>query len=229
MEMTKKTNETNMLQVDDPFLRGRTEAAERYGHLSKNAAQWRRISLVLLICCAICVFTVIFMAHRITVVPYIVQVDSHGYEIAVRPLSPANVDARLIMARIGSYIRSLRTVFNDETAQLYLMNFVYNSTPTGTAAAVKYRTWYGEHDPMALGKNETVNVDVKSVLPLSEKTWQAEWTEDTFTASTGDRVSTKYYRGIFTTALAAPKAMSEIQKNPLGIMVTDFNISEVAD
>ena len=90
--------------ASNPFLAGRTEAAERYGYLSKNAAQWRRISAVLLLCCAACVCAVIFMAGRVTVVPYIVQVDSHGYEIAIEPVAPSRVDARLI---ILTFLKSL--------------------------------------------------------------------------------------------------------------------------
>ena len=45
-----KKLEEREIQGSDPFLMGRTEAAERYGYLSQNAAQWRRISLLLLVC-----------------------------------------------------------------------------------------------------------------------------------------------------------------------------------
>jgi type IV secretion system protein VirB5 len=210
----------------NPFFAGRTEYADRYGHLSKNAAQWRRISLALLICCVVCVAAVIFAARSVTVVPYIVQVDEHGYEIALEPAAASKVDARLVIAHIGRYVWSLRTVFNDPEAQLHLMNFVYSTTPVNTAAEKKYQEHYAENNPVVIGETETIQATVNSVLSMSSETWQAEWTEERFTIG-GDRISTKHYRGIFTTAVATPKTMQEIILNPLGIFVTDFNISEV--
>jgi type IV secretory pathway TrbF-like protein len=151
----KRKEELAELAVN-PCLAGRTEAAERYGHLSKNAAQWCRISAVLLLCCAACVCAVIYMSGRVTVAPYIVQVDEHGYEIAVEPVSPAKVDARLLIAHVGRYVWSLKTVFNDPEAQLHLMSFVYNCTPANTAAEKKYQEHYAANNPIAIGETETV-------------------------------------------------------------------------
>jgi type IV secretion system protein VirB5 len=221
----KQDEHTKILSID-PFLAGRTEAAERYGHLSKNAAQWRRISAVLILCCAACVFSVIFMAGIVTVVPYIVQVDEHGYEIAVEPVAPSKVDARLVISHVGRYVWSLKTVFNDPEAQLHLMNFVYSSTPVNTAAEKKYQEYYAANNPVIIGETETVSVTVNSVLSMSDETWQAEWTEDRYTIG-GDRVSTKHYRGIFSVAAVTPRTMQEILLNPLGIFIIDFNFSEV--
>ncbi|GHS90643.1 conjugal transfer protein TrbF [Synergistales bacterium] len=224
--MANKHHEETRILESNPFLAGRTEAAERYGYLSKNAAQWRRISSVLLICCAACIFSVIVMARRVTVVPYIVQVDQHGYEIAIEPVSASRVDARLMIAHIGRYVWSLKTVFSDPEAQLHLMSFVYNTTPTNTAAEKKYKNYYGGNNPIAIGETETIQVTVNSVLSMSPDTWQTEWTEERY-AVDGDRVSTKHYRGIFSTAVVTPSAMQEVLVNPLGIFVTDFNFSEI--
>jgi type IV secretion system protein VirB5 len=221
----KHGEQTKTLSTD-PFIAGRTEAAERYGHLSKNAAQWRRISVVLILCCAACVFSVIFMAGRVTVVPYIVQVDAHGYEIAVEPAAPSRIDARLMVAHVGRYVWSLKTVFNDPEAQLHLMNFVYSSTPVNTAAEKKYQGYFNANNPVLIGETETVQVTVNSVLSMSAESWQAEWTEERYTLS-GDKVNTKHYRGIFSTAVVTPNAMREVLQNPLGIFITDFNFSEV--
>jgi type IV secretion system protein VirB5 len=207
-------------------LAGRTEAAERYGYLSKNAAQWRRISSALLICCAACVLAVIYMAGRITVVPYIVQVDQHGYEIAIEPVSASKVDARLMIAHIGRYVWSMRTEFADPEAQLHLMNFVYSTTPANTAAEKKYQDYYKTNNPILIGETETIQVTVNSVLSMSPETWQAEWTEERFTVG-GGKISTKHYRGIYSTAVATPGTMREILQNPLGIFIVDFNYSEV--
>ena len=221
-----ETREEARLLASDPFLAGRTEAAERYGYLSRNAAQRRRISLALLLCCVACVGMVIVIAGRVTVVPYIVQVDGHGYEIAVEPVAPSRIDARLVIAHVGRYVWSMKTVFADPEAQLHLMNFVYSTTPTSTGAEKKYQEYYNSNNPIRIGESETVSVTVNSVLSLSPDTWQAEWTEERYTVG-GDKVNTKHYRGIFTTAIVTPRAMQDVLKNPLGIFIVDFNFSEV--
>jgi type IV secretion system protein VirB5 len=221
-----RRRENDQAMHENPFLAGRIEYADRYGHLSKEAASWRRMSLVLLICCAACVAAVIYAAEKITVVPYIVQVDQHGYGIAVEPVAASKVDSRLVIAHTARYVWSLRTVFGDPEAQLHLMNFVYSTTPVNTAAEKKYQEHYAENNPVAIGADETVSVAVNSVLPMSESTWQAEWTEERYTIG-GDRISTKHYRGIFATAVVTPKTMQEIILNPMGIFVTDFNYSEI--
>ena len=224
--MADINNEESKELASNPFLAGRGEAAERYGYLSKNAAQWRRISTVLILCCAVCVFSVVLMARRVTVVPYIVQVDTHGYAIAVEPAAPSRIDARLIIAHIGRYIWSLKTVFNDPEAQLHLMNFVFSTTPVNTPAEKKYQDFYGSNNPVVIGDRETINVTVNSVLSMSAETWQAEWTEEHFSLM-GEKLGAKHYRGIFSTAIVMPNAMREILTNPLGIFVTDFNYSEI--
>jgi len=219
-------NEEAVELASNPFLAGRTEAAERYGHLSKNAAQWRSISAVLILCCAACVFAVILMAGRVTVVPYIVQVDSHGYAIAVEPVAASRVDSRLVIAQVARYIWSLRTVFNDPEAQLHLMNFVYSTTPLNTPAERKYQEFFNTNNPIIIGETQTVSVSANSVLPMSAYTWQAEWTEERFSL-TGERMRTTHYRGIFSTTIIAPVTMREVIANPLGIFITDFNYSEI--
>jgi type IV secretion system protein VirB5 len=166
------------------------------------------------------------MAGRVTVVPYIVQVDEHGYGIAVEPVASSKVDARLVISHTGRYVWSLKTVFNDPEAQLHLMNFVYNCTPVNTAAEKKYQEYYAANNPVIIGETETVQVTVNSVLSMSDETWQAEWAEDRYTIG-GDKVSTKHYRGIFSVATVTPRTMQEILLNPLGIFIIDFNFSEV--
>ena len=223
--MSKHNEESRELALN-PFLAGRTEAAERYGYLSRNAVQWRRISAVLILCCVACVVAVILMAGRVTVVPYIVQVDAHGYEIAVEPVAPSRVDARLIIAHVGRYVSSLKTIFNDPEAQLRLMQFVYSTTPVNTPAEKKYQDYYRANNPIVIGDTETVHVTVNSVLSMSPESWQAEWTEERFSLM-GDKLGTKHYRGIFSTAIVTPSSMQEVLTNPLGIFITDFNYSEI--
>ena len=218
-------SDQNKLLATDPFLAGRTEAAERYGYLASNAAAWRRIAFGLLLCCVGCVAAVIHYSTSFTVVPYIVQVDSHGYEIAVRPAAASAIDVRMVISRVARYVHAMKTVYGDSVAQAELMQFVYNTTPENSPAARRYREYYAVNNPMIIGKTSKVIVTVISVLSLSENKWQAEWREDTMTG--GERGVTKQYRGIFDTAMETPTKMKEVLDNPLGIFIVDFTFTEI--
>ena len=224
--MSKKVNEEQKILNENPFLAGRTEAADRYGHLAKNAAQWRRISLGLFILCIICVVVIIQMSATRTVVPFIVQVDRHGFEIAIAPVQASAIDDRLIIARIARYVTSLKTVYIDNTAQISLMQFVYNSTPAASGAERRFLEFYQLNNPMEISRTRTVHVDVHSVLPLGGSQWQADWTTRIYTRL-GTHVRNVNYRGVFDIAVDSPTSMVEVMANPLGIFITNFVFSEI--
>jgi hypothetical protein len=69
-----------------------------------------------------------------------------------------------MIARVGRYVWSFKTVFNAPEAQLSLMNFVYSTTPVNTAAEKKYQEWYAENNPIVIGENETVSQRGKAEL-----------------------------------------------------------------
>ena len=108
---------------------------------------------------------------------------------------------------------------------MYFLNFMYHCTPESTPADTKFRDYYRKNNVEEIRRQHTVNVDVNSVLPLSPRTWQAEWTEEAF--SDGNSLWKKYYRGIFETEIIPPSSMEEILRNPLGIFIVDFNFSEI--
>jgi type IV secretion system protein VirB5 len=222
--MSKKMNEEQAVLANDQFLMGRKEAAERYGHLSRNAASWRRMATALLVCCVACVAAVIHYSTRFTVIPYIVQVDSHGYEIAVEPVKASPIDVRMVISRISRYIHAMKTVYADSVAQTELMRFVYNSTSVTSMAETRYKEYYVANNPLIIGKKSKVIVTVNSVLSLAENKWQAEWKEEKITEG---NVETKHYRGIFDTVINSPSSMQEVLDNPLGIFVVDFTFTEI--
>lgn len=218
----------NDLRVS-PFIAGMDEYMERYGSLSKTAARWRQISFVLVLLCALCVISVVIMSSSVKTVPFIVQVDQHGYEIAVKPVQASAIDDRLIISRIGRFINNFRTVLQDDTAQLVYIDFVYKSVPVSGAAYRKLIEFYKDNNPLTIAtiNKTTVLVELKSILPLgtSGKTWRAEWDEKRM--SDGNLNSSKSFTGIFDTQLMPPTGIREIMENPMGLFITDFNITEV--
>jgi type IV secretion system protein VirB5 len=171
---------------------------------------------------------VVFTSRSVKTVPFIVQVDRHGYEIAVKPVEPSGIDDRLIISRLGRFITNLRTVLNDDVAQVVYIDFVYRSVHNTSAAYKKLIDFYQKNNPLLIAEKEklAIFVELKSILPLgnSGKTWRGEWEERRM--SVGNLQSVKSFTGIFEIEASPPSAIKDIMENPLGLFVTDFNVTE---
>jgi type IV secretion system protein VirB5 len=211
-----------------PFIAGMDEYMERYGNLTAIASTWRRISFILSLFCFLCGSFVIFMSGSVRTVPFIVEVDRHGYEIAVKPVEPSGIDDRLIISRLGRFITNFRTVLNDDVAQVVYIDFVYKSVPNESAAYKKVMEFYQKNNPLLIAASEKITnfVELKSILPLgnSGKTWRGEWEEKRMSA--GNLLSVKSFAGLFEIEVSPPSEIKDIMENPLGLFVTDFSVTE---
>jgi type IV secretion system protein VirB5 len=212
---------------ENPYALGRKEYDDRYERLARNAAAWRRASFLILVLLSVSTAVVLWMAQTVKVVPFVVQVDRHGYEIAVQPAEAHEVtDDRIVMARVADFISNTRSVYSDAAAMMSFIDKAYNSVESSSPAVRKLDAWFRDNNPFAK-RDTVVSVTVESVLratPESNATWQAEWTEKTY-----DRGLAKgegFYKGTFVVEFHAPTSIGDIMKNPLGIFVSDFNITE---
>ena len=212
---------------ENPYALGRREYDDRYERLAKNAASWRRIAFLMLALLCVSTSVVLWMAQTVKVVPFVVQVDRHGYEIAVQPAEERSVtDDRIVMARIADFVSNTRSVYSDPSAMLTFIERAYNSVESSSAAMRKLDVWFRENNPFAK-QEQVTGVTVHSVLrasPDSDVTWQAEWSEKAY--DRGTLKSERFFKGIFTVEFRSPTNIADIMKNPLGIFVADFNISE---
>jgi type IV secretion system protein TrbF len=71
----------------------------------------------------------------------------------------------------------------------------------------------------------TVNADVSTVLPVTANAWQIDWEETTRDRDGGliQKVAMRATLEIYLDPPGAEAKQSEIEKNPLGIFVRDFN------
>jgi type IV secretion system protein VirB5 len=211
----------------NPYALGRREYDDRYERLAKNAASWRLAAFLMLLLLAVSVSVVLWMAQTVRVVPFIVQVDRHGYQIAVRAVAASDVtDDRVVMARLADFVTNMRSVYNDRTALVALLMKSYDSVEAASPAQGKLDSWFRENNPLTRGEIG-VSVTMRSVLraaPESNTLWQAEWSEKTY--EQGRFKEERFYRGMFEVEFHSPTDIKDIMKNPLGIFVYDFHITE---
>ncbi|MCL2103420.1 MAG: type IV secretion system protein, partial [Syntrophorhabdaceae bacterium] len=190
-------------------------------------ASWRRMAFLMLVLLCTSTGAVLWMAQTVKVVPFVVQVDRHGYEIAVQPAEQLNVtDDRVVMARIADFVSNTRSVYSDPSAMLTFIERAYNSVESSSAALRKLDAWFRENNPFAK-QDQVTGVTIHSVLrasPDSNVTWQAEWSEKAY--DRGMLKDERFFKGTFIVEFRSPTNIADIMKNPLGIFVSDFNVSE---
>ena len=211
----------------NPYAIGKKEYDDRYERLAKNAASWRRVAFLMLLLLSVSTGAVLWIAQTVKVVPFIVQVDQHGYQMTVAPVEPSKVtDDRIIMARIADFITNMRSIYADKAALVAMLSKTYDSVAQSSPAQQKLDEYFRANNPLTKS-SFVVDVTLQSVLrasPESNITWQAEWSEKVYEQE--KFVGERFYKGTFVMEMNPPTDIKEIMRNPLGVFVTDFHVTE---
>ena len=116
----------------------------------------------------------LWQAARSRVIPFVVLVDSLGRPIASGLAEQASVgDDRLRRAVIQEWIENVRLVTTDGIAQRRaVIDHVYAYIASGTNAQAFISDFYRDDPPFKRAQTGTVSVEVKSVLPTSDRTFE---------------------------------------------------------
>lgn len=222
-EEPKKTS--NSTQANNPYLNGRREWMERYGSYIKERNRWRVIAVINSCIALISVLGVIYIGSQSKFIPYVVQVDRLGANVAVQRADIAmKPDSRIVKAQIASFIQGSRSVYTDFEAQKGMVNTVYAMLKNGSPAHAKMTAFYKANVPFKRAESETVNVQIHNVLPISENSWRVEWLEQKHSRD-GVPLSSVEMSAIITVQLTPPNDEANILRNPMGVFVQDFNWS----
>lgn len=211
----------------NPYLAARREWDERYGDQITRARNWRMMAFL---CAAVAIVLgvgLIWQSSRSRVVPFIAVVDSFGRPI-VSGLSDqtTTADERLKKATVLEWVEELRTVTTDGVAQRKAIDRVYSHIANNSPAMTFVSDFYRANQPFERAQNETVGVDVRSVLPTSDRTFEVDWIE-TSRDLYGNVKGTDRWKGTFTIAVNTPTDERIARVNPLGLYVVSANWSRV--
>ena len=211
----------------NPYLAARREWDERYGDLLMRARNWRTMAALCALIALAATGGMIWQASRSHIVPYVVLIDNLG-----RPLTggtPDQValnDDRLKRNELFNWVENLRMVTTDGLAQRKAIDRVYAHVASGTQAEAFISEFYRSDPPFKRAQTSTVSVEVKSVLPTSDRTFEIEWIETTRDLY-GTVKSADHWKGSFTMAVNPPSDEAQLRVNPLGVYVTDANWAKV--
>lgn len=209
-----------------PWAFGAVEYAERYWSLAREAWRWRLAFFAVLGMCAVSVWSVVSLARSTRVVPYVVQVDQHGYAVAIRPAEKTGpADERVVMASVARWVRSMRTVLGDAVAQRALIDDAYAMLAPGTQATEKASDWYRANNPLD-AKGRHVDVQISKVSPMrSAAAINVEWSERARDGAGLDTVSR--FSAFVEVEISPTLKLDDVMANPLGVFVTDYSISQL--
>lgn len=213
----------------NPYLAARREWDERYGDFITRARNWRTVATLCALIALLATAGVVWLSAHSRVVPFVVLLDNLGRPVASGLAEQTSVgDDRLRRSVIQEWVENVRMVTTDGIAQRKAIDRVYAQIGSGTSAQTFISDFYRNDPPFKRAQTGTVSVEVKSVLPTSDRTFEVDWME-TARDLYGNVKSTDHWKGTFTTALNPPTDERQTRINPLGLYVTAASWSRVLE
>ena len=208
-------------RMENPYFAARREWDERYGHLVSRERNWRVMALLCALSSLITVAGLVWLSARSHVVPFVVAMDSLGRPVAAGPAEQTTTaDDRIKRATLYTWLENLRLVTSDGVAQRKSIGRVYAYVASASQAQAFISDFYRSDPPQKRAQTETVSVEIQSVLPTSDKTFEIEWAETTRDLY-GTITQKAHWKAAFTIAINPPTDEATARINPLGIYVTN--------
>jgi len=212
-------------QNSSPYLNARREWNERYGSYIATAKAWRTVAIASLLIAAVSVGGIWHFASQNTLIPYVVEINAEGETLKIYEASemlPA--DRRVIRAQLAQFIQDVRSVSPDIAVQRRAIERAYAHLSVDFPAYTAINSWYRENVPFERARNETVVVEVRQVLPLSDNTWRIEWIERPRSRN-GESRPTTHWTGIASIVTGGKVDSRTIMLNPIGLYIREFDWS----
>jgi type IV secretion system protein TrbF len=227
LRLNRTSGAPKAIELHNPYFAARREWDERYGDLITRARNWRTIAAISGLTALLATGGVVWLSAHSHIVPFVVLVDSLGRTVASGLAEQTSVgDDRLRRAVIEDWIANVRTVTTDGIAQRRAIDRVYAHIANGTNAQAFISDFYRNDPPFKRAQTETVAIEVNSILPTSDRTFEVDWIE-TARDLYGSVKSTDHWKGSFSVAINVPTEERQARVNPLGLYVTAANWAKV--
>jgi type IV secretory pathway TrbF-like protein len=220
---------------ETPYLATRLKWRSEVERAFASARTWQVIGMAGMLAGLGAVGGLIYLASQPRFTPYVVEVDKLGEAVAVRPAERAGqADPRVIRAFLASWVASARQITPDIALQGQAVVRVYAMLRMRDPAKLKIDEWWNpekkDRYPYSRAATEAVNVQVSTPQPIAGDAWQVDWTEtvrDRDGALKEPPAKWRAILNIYTTPLNQGVTEEDLQGNPFGIYVLDFNWSRI--
>jgi type IV secretion system protein VirB5 len=208
-----------------PFDQAKEEWDRREGHIVVQNYNLRRLLLLSWLVLLVISGGLVVQSTKSSVVPYVVEVDSTTGVVRNAGLAEAQEytpQAAEMKYFLSQFIRNIRSLPLDPV--VYKMNMETAYGFLTKQAANKMSVQLQNENPLEHFGKETVQVKIGSMLEMtdSSSSYQIRWMEEHYDIASGKKTSIPM-SGIFTIRLQLPKQQKDLEINPLGIFIADFN------
>ena len=218
---------------ENPYLDARKKHNEYESSRNASLRLWKLFGLLGLLTGLADVGGMIHIGSQSKFVPYVIEVDKLGQTLPVSVADKAApADPRIVSSLLARAITLARMVTPDVVVQRNAIFELYASLDSSDPAALKMQEYLGsdsDTSPFKRAAKETVDVQITSVIPQSDETWQVDWMETVRARGDGSIISRFRMRALVRIYVVPPTnrtSEEQIRKNPLGVFIRDFNWSK---
>ena len=199
---------------------------ERIGSARVQAKNWRFVAFGCLSLALLMGARLVWRSAQSIVTPYVIEVDQAGQVRAVgeaaTPYQPSDAQTAHHLARFITLVRSL-SIDPIVVRQNWLDAYDY-TTDRGAATLNDHAR---ANDPFSRVGQESVTVQVNSIVRASDASFQVRWTERRYV--NGAAAGLEHWTAVLSTVLQPPRTEERLRKNPLGIYVNGLSWSRELD
>lgn len=215
--------------VDTPYKKARQEWDDRMGGAIAQAKNWRLATFFTIAFIALpSILGMIYLGMQPKAVPYIVDIMGDGSAIYRGAIGKAweNYKPRKssIIFHLHRFIEDTRTLSSDPA--VIKRNWFDAYKLVTPDAANTLGAYARQNNPFEKAKKTRVSVEFVSTVPISKDSWQIDWKESNW-GPKGNFMGNTFWRGIFKIKLVKPDKESDLERNPLGLFVDEFNWSKI--
>jgi len=213
------------VEITNPFAEGQDRAyADILMDKMREMRWWRTfIGAGILVVSVINLCFFIYAVRLQTTVPVLINVMPSGeaHFLGEVRQGATQVPEAAIVFQIRAFVSNLRSVSTDHQVMYNNIDGLYSMT-TQRYAQIMTRN-LRDDSPFDLVGRVRRTVEIESVLRITDRSYQVDWTE---TATDNFGRTTARMRAVVTVALIAPTDQT-IRRNPLGIFVENFEMTEL--
>lgn len=207
---------------ETPFQRAAQVWDDRVGSSRAQARNWRLMAFTCVGLAALSLGGYIYERQSSRVRTYIVPVDRYGQagriELADASYTPDRADKA---AFVKTFVELVRAKSTDPV--VLRRNWERGKRALGADAVATLRQYAEQHSPGDRLGEEAISVEIISVLPRSDATYQVQWGETTYLH--GVAAPPQRWTGLFTVGLRPPTNEAQLLDNPKGLQITSFQWS----
>lgn len=217
----------------NPYLNARRSWNEHVGAVVASRQSWQITGILSLLIALAAVGGMVHIGSQSKFIPYVVEVDKLGQALGVRAADTVQpADPRVIRSSVASFISDARLVTPDVALQRAAVLRIYAMLAPNDPATAKMNEWLNgteSSSPFKRAEQEMVSIEIQSVLPQTDSTWQVDWVEtvrDRQGVVKGQPFKMRALVRVYVLPPTSDTTEDQLNQNPLRIFISNFSWSK---